>query len=59
MLPWSSSKGIGTWAEQLGSHLQGGCLWPWWRPDLHVASKGQVLGLGRMVASPVDRIVWA
>lgn len=39
--------------------LQGGCLWPWWRPVLHVASKEYVLGLGLM-AVPVtvsDRVL--
>lgn len=42
--PGVQARDLGTWARQPGSHLQG--LWPWWRPDLQVASKRYILGLG-------------
>lgn len=46
--PGVQARDLGTWARQPGSHLQG--LRPWWTPDLQVASKGYILGLGLMVA---------
>lgn len=50
MLPWSSSKAP-LHLDRAACPAQGDFLWPWGRPDLHVASKGYVLGLGLMVQS--------
>lgn len=45
-------QGISALGQGSLAPLQGGCLWPWKGPVLHVASEEYVLGLGLM-AVPV------
>lgn len=54
--PGVQARDLSTWAWQPGSYLEG--LWPWWRPDLQVASKGYILGLRLMVARHIKQGLW-